>query len=439
MTSYQSTSILDDEPYFSAVRGLIESGEKNADIVRYLAGHYGLNISRDSIRRFRKRLQKLQVQPLIAYEPEPAGLRVTEDEAVIIEPPTMRPKLGDIGKLIRDRGLDPEEWVVVSTTLNEWDGMTGKQRNNELVRLKQWKVTLRRAPHLILASPAVHVPRIKTVAPRLYPDLPEMIVVEGDHQAPYHDPALHEASLGFLRELSRKHSLTEHVFLGDTGDFPTISRHADHPAATAGVNDVIQSCYDLLRDKREAAPQARARKLKGNHDWRVESELLLRAERMYGIKPADTKNGPELPALSLRRLLHLDALGIELVEDPRGWEHGEIELVPGTGGLVVRHGWLTGANTAKRSLEKRGRSLIVGHTHSREHLYLWDPSSGIERQAAVAGTMSLTRDKRFPHYAVCDDWLPGFVVVSRWPDATFAIEHVRWDGHTLSWRDKRFQ
>jgi hypothetical protein len=374
---------------------------------------------------------------------EPGSVRVDGDTATIVEPPTSQPKLGDIGELIAERGLDPEEWVVVSTTLNEWDGPV---RGGGTQRLKQWKVTLRRAPHLLLALPAAHVPRVEMAPPR-YVDFeigePETIVVEGDHQVPYHDHGLHEASLRALRHLHEHHNLTEHVFLGDTGDFPTISRHPDHPASMASVNDVIQGCYDLLRAKREAAPNARARKLKGNHDWRVEGELLLRAERMYGIKPAETIDGPELPALSLRRLLHLDALGIELVEDPRGWQHGEVELIPGLAGLVVRHGWLTGANTAGRSLAKRGRSMIVGHTHTREHFYAWDPSAGVERQAAVTGTMSCARGEgspteRFPGFAVCDDWLQGFVTVTRWPSGQFVIEHARWDGESLYWRDRKW-
>jgi hypothetical protein len=269
-------------------------------------------------------------------------------------------------------------------------------------------------------------------------ETPELIVIEGDHQIPYHDPSLHAASLAALRHFHERENLTEHVFLGDTGDFPTISKHADHPSAMASVNEVIQGCYDVLRAKREAAPNARARKLKGNHDWRLEGELLLRSERMYGIKPADTGNGAQLPALSLQNLLHLDALGIELVEDPRGWSHGEVELVSGIGGLVVRHGWLTGQNTAQRSMLKRGRSLVVGHTHSREHVFVWDPSASVERQAAVAGTMSLVRDQRFPHFATCDNWLQGFITVTRWPDGEFAIEHARWDGKALHWRDRRW-
>lgn len=410
-------------PTIAEIRAAVEQHGS----IRKAAQHLGRDES-----TLRRQLKRAEGED----RPEPGSVQVEGDTATIVEPPTPRPKLGDIGRLIRERGLDPDEWEVVSTTLNEWDGPV---KGGGTQRLRQWKVTLKRKAHLILAAPAVHVPQVKPRT-RLRPlsRIPELIVIEGDHQVPYHDPKLHEAGLDALRSLHDYHNLVEHVFLGDTGDFPTISKHADHPSASASVNDVIQGVYELLREKREAAPNARARKLKGNHDWRVESELLLRAERMYGIRPASIDGEEEIPSLSLRRLLHLDALGIELVEDPRGWQHAEVELVKGIAGLVVRHGWVTGGNTAGRSLNKRGRSMVVGHSHGREHFFDWDPSAGLERQAVVAGTMSLVRDQRFPHFAPCDAWLQGFVTVTRWPDGQFVIEHAIWDGETLRWRDRRW-
>lgn len=342
--------------------------------------------------------------------------------------------LGDIEGLLRSRNLDPDEWVVTSATLNEWDGPVAGGGTQVL---RQLKVTLKRAPRLILAAPAVHVPPVR---PRpgtrrsRRADQPRVTVVEGDHQAPYHDPDLDVAACKLIADVGP----AEHVLLGDTMDLPTISKHADHPAAQAKVQECIQAGYELVRRRRDAHPDARCRKLKGNHDWRLESELLVRAERLYGIKPADTGDGPEVDALSLRRLLHLDALGVELVEDPRGWEHAEVELVPGPQGLVVRHGWLTGENSAKRSVHKRGRSMIVGHGHAREHWFGWDPSAECERQAVMAGTMSLARDHRFPHFAVADLWLQGLVVVTVWPDGEFQVEHARWDGKRLRWRDRSY-
>jgi hypothetical protein len=59
---------------------------------------------------------------------------------------------------------------------------------------------------------------------------------------------------------------------------------------------------------------------------------------------------------------------------------------------------------------------------------------GCERVGVVAGTMSLVRDERFPHYVTLDNWLQGCVLVTRWPDGDFQVEHVRWNGESLRWR-----
>lgn len=377
--------------------------------------------------------------------PAPMELNVKNDQMTLVYS-TDNPSLGEIEDMIRSRGMDPDEWIVTSVTLNTWEGMTAPQhdpesgeKRNAKMPLHQCKATLARKPHLVLAMPAAHVPPVKRTRRRLTLDRPELIVVEGDHQIPYHDEALHVASLYALEDFHKKYNLVEHVFLGDTLDLPMISAHRDHPAASAPVNACLQGGYSVLREKREAAPNARARKIKGNHDYRLESELLGRSERMYGIKPASINGEKQLDALDLRRLLHLEALGVELVDDPRGWQHAEVELVEGIGGLVVRHGWLTSANSAAKSLAKRGRSMIVGHTHRPEHHFIWDPSAELERQAVTAGTMSEVRGgggKQYPHFVPCDTWLQGFVTVTRWPDGRFAIEHARWTGTDLRWRDR---
>ncbi len=338
--------------------------------------------------------------------------------------------LGDHAALLTARGLDPAEWYVVE--VKAWQTYHGEDRLT---------VLFRRTVALSIVSPARHVPALlRPIAVGRPEGQPELIVVEGDHQAPYFDPALDAAATAMVADLQPD----RHVFLGDLMDFPTISRHADHPAAMATVKECLEAGYGILRRRAEAAPNARREFLKGNHDWRLESELLSRAERMSNITPV----GEDIPALSLRRLLHLDALGVELVEDVRGWEHAEVDLVPGRKGLGVRHGWLTGANVAKRSMEKRGRSLLVGHGHGREHHFAWDPSAGVERQAAMLGAMCLVRGEvpasvngakgAFPNFATVDTWLQGFATVTVWPNGAFLIEHGRWDRGTLYWRDRRW-
>jgi hypothetical protein len=328
-------------------------------------------------------------------------------------------RLGDHARLLSDKGLDPDEWYV--TGVKAWQTYHGDDRLT---------VVFRRRVAMVVLSPARHVPALVRPVPVERPaGRPELIVVEGDHQAPYHDPGLDACATEFVREMQP----VEHVFLGDTADFPTISKHADHPAAMATAQECVDAAYGILRRRADAAPNARRWKLKGNHDWRIEGELLMRAERLYGLHPA----GETDAALGLRRLLHLDALGVELVEDKRGWEHAEVVLVPGGNGLVVRHGFVTGAGTGKKTLEKLGRSVIVGHGHQKESAYRLTYPKRRLQQAFVAGTMS-RNDGEFPHFAINADWHQGFCTVMRWPDGSFVIEHAVYHDGTLYWRDKRW-
>jgi hypothetical protein len=356
----------------------------------------------------------------LRWGPSAAGgsptLAVKGDTAELDIPST---DLGDMASYVRSRGLDPDEWYV--TALKVWQTYHGEDR---------YTAYLRRTAAMKIISPATHVPEvIRPVPVKKAEGTPDLIIVEGDHQAPYHDPGLDACATAFWQEMQPD----EAVFLGDTADFPTISRHPDHPAAAATPQECVDAAYSLLRRRVNAAPNAKVWKLKGNHDWRVEGESLARSERMYGLHPA----GEDVASYSLRRLLKLDELGITLVEDIRGWEHAEVVLVPGGNGLVVRHGLVTGAGTAGKTMAKLGRSVIVGHGHQKESAWrLVYPKKRLQ-WGFVAGTMS-RNDGVFPHFTVNPNWHLGFVTVQRWGDGTFIIEHAVYQNGCLYWRDKRW-
>lgn len=360
--------------------------------------------------------QELKALRWAPTQRESGTLSVKDDDANIT---VETEHLGDLEGLVKAKGLDPDEWYV--TALKVWETYHGDKRTT---------VFLRRYVALVVISPARHVPELVRPVPVTRPDgEPELIVVEGDHQAPYHDPGLDACTTEFVREMQP----VEHIFNGDMGDFPTISRHPDHPAAMASAQECLDAVYGILRRRAEAAPNAKRKILKGNHDWRLESELLARSERLYGLRPVGEKDA----AFSLRRLLHLDDLGVEYVEDPRGWEHASIVIVPGGNGLEVRHGFVTGNNTAGRTLSKLGRSVIVNHDHGKEHAWRLVYPKRRLHQAAVAGTMS-RNDAVFPHFTVNPNWHQGFVTVERWPDGSFVIEHAVYHDGSLFWRDRRW-
>jgi hypothetical protein len=363
--------------------------------------------------------------------PDRSGIRIEGDTATI----TTRPleSLGAIDERIREYGLDPAEWFVVSSDINQYEMLAdggGGEREPTVVTLKQFKFKLKRIVTLAILSPATHVPElVKPKKVKAAVREPDLIVVEGDHQIPYNDPKLDDCVNQLVTDLQP----TEHVFLGDTLDYPTISRFPDHPAAMATPQECVNLGYSMLRKRAEASPNTKRTKLEGNHDARPDKELLSRAERLYGIAPAYEDE----PALSHRRLLHLDRLGVNLIKDIRGWEHAIYELVPGRDGLEVRHGFIVGQNTAEKTLKKVGRSFICGHVHESETRLKLDYPEKVLRWAHINASMC-RNDGVFPHFQVNPDWNQGCSVVVRWPNGKFNIERAVFDDGALYWRDRKY-
>lgn len=334
----------------------------------------------------------------------------------------------DIPGLLRTRKLDPDAWSVESCTVNEWDSPTGDV-------MRQLKLHLRRKVSLPMVFPATDVrqrPRAKFSSRKT--SQPKIVVLVGDQHAPYQDPALHGLFLRFLADVQP----AEGVLLGDTCDFPTISRHRDNPAWAADTQTCIQSAFNLLSEYVDASPDTRWQKLLGNHDIRLQTELLNRAERMYGIKPAAI-TGEEKPAYGLAHLLHLNRLNIELVESPipgDNYEHAQAAISPSLG---ARHGWLTGDNTAGKTLDRLGHSVVIGHTHHQRQSFR--TTYGIDRQPHVligveAGCMC--RIEGGLGYSVNADWQNGFATAAVWPDGTFKIDLATFVGGSLYWSDRRW-
>ena len=361
-----------------------------------------------------------------AWEKRRATLATTEmrgDEGTL----TGDGDLADTDALLRSRNLSPDEWEIVHATVNEWDGADGEIK-------RQFKLTLRRKPSLAFIFPATDVkqrPRPK----KRDGGASSLVVFASDQHAPYEDRELHQAFLSFLHETKPD----EVILGGDTLDNPAISRHRDNPAWSASAQDCIQGAFNVISDYRDAAPDARFRKLLGNHDIRLETELLSRAERMYGLKPAEIVDEEQRPALSLHRLLHLDRLNVELVEPPLegdNYEHAQAVISPNLG---ARHGWLTGDKGAERTIERLGHSVIVGHTHHQRMTKrtLWDIDRRPRMVVAVeAGCMC--RIEGGLGYSVNANWQQGFATANVWPDGTFKVDVGTWVGGHLYWRDRRW-
>jgi hypothetical protein len=272
------------------------------------------------------------------------------------------------------------------------------------------------------------------------------VVIVGDQQAPFYDKQLHQCFLEWLGT-NKPH---EGVSLGDTVDYPDVSRHPLDPENSAAVNECNQSGYDLLRGYVEASLDTEWTKLPGNHDERIRNLVLNKPSMrsLYGVKRAQVEGQPEEPSvLNIEYLLRLDELGIKYV-DP----HGKYDLAEHTlsDKLAVRHGWKvrqgSGAS-ALETLKHTGYSVLVGHTHRQSMVLktIYDINDHPKLLTAVeTGCMcrldtEVNEDGRFwPNYAPLPDWQQGFATAEVWPDGKFRIDLATYVNGQLLWRDQRY-
>lgn len=420
MTTPNPQSPLDAPGARAIIEELATDGHNLAEIVRELA-RYGINSSSRSVGRALRRFGIDQT----GAGPQGPATTVRGDQADVRSGAVRAAELAEPHELLRERGLDPEEWEITSVTVNEWDSPSGP--------MKQLKLSARRRKPVEFVIPA-NEPSYKRPSFETWRSAsdPVLCVLVGDQQAPYHDEKLHDL---FIQWLHRNRP-AQGILVGDTLDFPDISRHRDNPEWHVSAQECIDSAFSLLMDYVRASEATEWRKLMGNHDERLRTELLNRAERLYGIRPA----GETEHALSLKRLLHLDALGIDLVEPDGNYTHAQARL---SANAAVRHGWLVGKDSgqaALKSVDALGHTIVIGHTHKQSIVgrTVYDiDGHGSTLWGVETGCMC--KSEGGLGYTVAPDWQQGFAVATLWPDDTVHIDLAKYNNGVLTWRDQRYE
>jgi predicted phosphodiesterase len=417
------------------VTNLIQSGQFNSTIAKEVGS------SETAIRRFRKRHPEL----VPTAENFQGSTTVGEDEAEASTPLSRSPiTLDDPDKMLRDRGLDPDEWFIDRTRgieLNEW----GNPDNlNYQAKFK----AVRKVPETLLQP-------VRTngwTPPNLHPnpfavarDNAELIVVCGDQQAPFHDHKLHALFCDWLSFNAPERG----VILGDLLDFPDISRHPSDPDNNARVMECLQAGYEIIRDYVAASPLTKWQFIRGNHDQRLRQYVIDKSPLLYGLHRVltDEESDKEF-AHSLAWLMRFDELGVEFVDTNGTYEDAQITL---SKNLAVRHGWVvrqgSGASALK-TLEQTHHSIIVGHTHRQSVVYhtthdvYHDPTTLVAVEVGCLCQMDNKPDsqgRRFPSYGVYPDWQQGFAVVHLHDDGKFHVSLANYVNSTLLWADQRYQ
>lgn len=304
--------------------------------------------------------------------------------------------------VIRAHGDDPDECVILRQRGNRW-GDPGEPMHQLRV---DW---VRKAELIQPADPKdwSAPPKPKKRKREKYLDA----VVISDHHAPHHEPTFHRLFLDYLRDAQP--GLIE--VNGDLLDFSTISRHREREAYAQPVNECIQAGFGILRDYREVCPDATIRYKRGNHEERLLHLILDNAKGLHNITPAHD----EVPALSLRRLLHLDELHIDYVDAE--WDQAKTKL---SRKLTARHGFSTSKGAGNAMLDKLAGSTVQGHDHRigitvrTEHPA--DEDDPLRVRMGVQGGCACTIPGGLGYInGGQPDWANGCTAFRIWPDGDF--------------------
>lgn len=435
----QNQSRLDQEPLFSRVKQLISEGRSNGVVAQEV------NCSESAVRRFRKRhgfadSVSSAEQPGVKFNSDGSGEITTEPKLMRLstDNQSRSPQMADPATIMREHGLDPEEWIMERIKLNRWDGPIG-----EGVIATYHQVTLHVKPRYPVALAPVRSDGWKAPKRLNRTDGAHTVLILGDPQAPYADPHLLECTTEWIR----KHQPARGVVLGDVIDLPgEVSRHPNTPETDALVMDCVQSGYDWLRAVVESDPNCEWDLMPGNHDERIRKYIVERAPALFDLRRA-TRPGEdaEKPVWDLPYLMRMDELGINYIDPQGAYDQAQVKL---SRYLAVRHGWIAkkgGGASALASLEHLGHSILVGHTHRQSIVH--KTSADIDGNVSVLkgveiGCMCLIDPEgiknglRFPTYTVNPDWQQGFAVANIHDDGRFSIELATYVNNQLYYRDE---
>lgn len=268
---------------------------------------------------------------------------------------------------------------------------------------------------------------------------PLKVLVTSDHHAPRHEKRMHELICLWIKE----HQPDWIIVNGDLLDFPSVSTHRTEDEYNHSVNECLKAGLRILRDYREAAPNARMTYQRGNHEARLDFRQQDKMPEIRNVAPGggETADGEadERPWHDLSRLLWLDELHIEY--NPAPWEQARI---PVSSKLSVRHGVSTSANAGRQVLEKLSHSNLQGHDHRlwmalhTEHTHEPDDPLRVRMAMSVGCCCEIPGGLGYVNGGE-PNWQNGAAEVTLFDNGDFHISPIIFAGGRLLFAGGRYQ
>ena len=359
---------------------------------------------------FERKVRKIKAL-LMAGTPLPSRsmgqvvMTVAENTALVEVSETDR--VQTLEDLLVEANVDLTVWKVDSYKVNKWEmaskDSAGAVTQTNVVPLYQVKVSLSRiAPTIPIIVPLVlpeyrriEVPTDSTSSTVLVlADSQIGFARKGGKLVTYHDRAAMDCTLQMARDLQPQIIVVN----GDLLDMTEASRFAQKPEFQRTLQPAINELGWFLKELRLACRSARIIYMIGNHEYRLLRSIMENLSFAYDLRAV----GDLVPFYSLQKLLALDSIDVELIEDyPSGvvWLSDKLKVVHGE---YVK---------ATKVLDTTNDSVIMGHLHRRETvcktLHFRDRIEVVE--AAISGCLCKI-DGTVPGVVSRPSWQQGIVV-----------------------------
>jgi predicted phosphodiesterase len=183
--------------------------------------------------------------------------------------------------------------------------------------------------------------------PYTFSDKINKALVLGDFHIPYTDPK----ALDLALEYGFNKNVDCIIINGDFLDFSTISRFS-HKPNEMGVREQLENGIEMLKYL-QGALGVKVVYHYGNHDVRCELYMIRQAPELYYNN-------------KLEKLLNLEALGVDHVDDYRFMKFGNLNIAHGH--HIVK-GIFAPVNAARGVFTKTNTSTMINHVHrTSEHI-----------------------------------------------------------------------
>lgn len=376
------------------------------------------------------------------------------------ELPRVEDRIGRLAELLEKNGIDPAEiGKIDKVRLTEWQGFyKNAEGHAETVDMESQSIILTpiwaegpKFPIVNAADPTVINPvsrrrPLRDVGSKYAVILPDpqigyrqdMVTGELD---PFHDVDAMNVALQIVQDVQPDLI----VNIGDFLDLPSFSKYKQEPTFQRTTQAAVNTGHTWLGEQRSNAPDAEIILFQGNHDIRLEDQIMNHLAAAYGLQRANLPE--EWPVLSVPYLLRLEELGVQYIDGyPANsyWVNDRLVCIHGS---KVRS---TGS-TAAAEVDDERVSVIFGHIHRIEqHFKTRNVRGGVRINSATSpgclsridgavpstkgGTDSFGRPlKRY------ENWQQGIAVVQYDEgDSPFSIELVPIFSGTATWRGEHY-